>query len=307
MKISHNEFKVSIVILTKNSCDKIEKVLDKIQNQIFGGEVEIIVIDSGSTDETLKILKRYGVELFEIPPKEFHHSRTRNFGASKSKGDYLVFLTSDAIPVNNGWLNSLLKPFVNKDIGATYGRQIAYPGTRKTEMFFYQYFYPVENKILEKKDIKDIKRFYLDNVFISNVCAAIKRDLWDEIKFDEDIINHEDKDFTFKLLNAGYKVFYEPKASVYHSHNYSLLSVFKRRFNDGAAFSAITIHGKSNFLSKGIKYFSEEMRFYIVNRYILWIPYAFLYDILYFLGFLLGSKEQYCPGFIKNKLIYQYG
>lgn len=298
--------KVSIIILAKNSCNRIEDVMKSLHNQIFTDEVEVIAIDSGSTDGTLDIFQKYGAKIYNISPEEFHHSKTRNLGAEIASGNLLVFLTSDAVPVHEKWLINLINPFNKKEIGATYGRQIAYPETKKTEKFFYNYFYPNKAKILKKEDIKNIRKFYLENVFISNVNAAIRKDVWEKIKFNNEIINHEDKDFALKLLKCGHKIYYEPGASVYHSHNYNLWAVFKRRFNDGAAFTSIVDQGKNNFFYKGIIYFIEEMKFFIFKKDIIWIPYAIIYDFLYFLGFQLGSKEKYLPKFIKNKLIYKY-
>lgn len=281
---------VSIIILTKNAGNRFEELMNAIYNQNFDGNFEIVVVDSGSTDNTLEIAEKYNARIFKIKPNEFHHSRTRNFGAEKSYGKVLVYLTQDALPLDNNWLSNLLTPLNDRDVAVVYGRQIAYPNAKPMDKFFYSYFYPNCRKVLTKDDTKDLKKFYLDNVFISNVCSAIRRRVWEKIRFNDKVFMSEDKDFALRVLRAGYKIIYEPKAAVYHSHNYTLVSLFKRRFKDGVAYSYIASHGKDEFISKGLRYFVEEIKFLVNNGYIKWIPYALIYDFVYFLAFQLGKR-----------------
>lgn len=281
---------VSIIILTKNAGNRFEELMNAIYNQNFDGNFEIVVVDSGSTDNTIEIAEKYNARIFKIKPNEFHHSRTRNFGAEKSYGKVLVYLTQDALPLDNNWLSNLLTPLNDRDVAVVYGRQIAYPNAKPMDKFFYSYFYPNCRKVLTKDDTKDLKKFYLDNVFISNVCSAIRRRVWEKIRFNDKVFMSEDKDFALRVLRAGYKIIYEPKAAVYHSHNYTLVSLFKRRFKDGVAYSYIASHGKDEFISKGLRYFVEEIKFLVNNGYIKWIPYALIYDFVYFLAFQLGKR-----------------
>ena len=281
---------VSIIILTKNAGNRFEELMNAIYNQNFDGNFEIVVVDSGSTDNTIEIAEKYNARIFKIKPNEFHHSRTRNFGAEKSYGKVLVYLTQDALPLDNNWLSNLLTPLNDRDVAVVYGRQIAYPNAKPMDKFFYSYFYPNCRKVLTKDDTKDLKKFYLDNVFISNVCSAIRRRVWEKIRFNDKVFMSEDKDFALRVLRAGYKIIYEPKATVYHSHNYTLVSLFKRRFKDGVAYSYIASHGKDEFISKGLRYFVEEIKFLVNNGYIKWIPYALIYDFVYFLAFQLGKR-----------------
>ena len=119
----------------------------------------------------------------------------------------------------------------------------------------------------------------------------MKKEIWEEIKFNDEVNMSEDKDFAFSALKRDFMIFYEPKAAVYHSHDYSLLSLFKRRFKDGEAFSEICLDGKDNFMGSGIKYFKEEINFLAKNGYKKWIPYAMIYGFVNFIGFELGSKR----------------
>jgi rhamnosyltransferase len=132
------------------------------------------------------------------------------------------------------------------------------------------------------------------------VCSAIKREVWVQLKFTNDVPMSEDKDFALKVLKAGYKIVYEPDATVYHSHDYSLTSLFKRRFKDGAAFSNIALEGDNQFLTEGLKFITEEIKFLIRNKHFQLVPYAVLYNFIHFLGFSLGKHEKYMPSFMKN-------
>ncbi len=294
------EINVSIILLIKNGGERLKQLMESLQNQQFEGNVEIIAVDSGSEDESLQILESYDTRIFKIKPEEFHHSRTRNFGAQKSNGQILVYLTQDALPIKQDFLETLISPLEDPDIAVSYGRQIANPDSKKVDVFFYSYFYPDEKKVLKKKLADNPKKFYMDNIYVSDVCSAIKREVWAQLKFTNDVPMSEDKDFALKVLQAGYKIVYEPNATVYHSHDYSLTSLFKRRFKDGAAFSNIALEGESQFLTEGLKFITEEMKFLIRNKDFQLVPYAVLYNFIHFLGFSLGKHEKIMPGFMKN-------
>ncbi|MDI6723942.1 MAG: glycosyltransferase [Methanobacterium sp.] len=296
------ELDISIILLTKDGGSRLEELMKSIRDQKYDGNIEIIAVDSGSKDDTVNILKKYNARVFEISPEDFHHSKTRNLGAQKSNRDILVYLTQDALPLDDYFLANLLKP-LNNNFSVVYGRQIANLDAKKLDVFFYSYFYPEERKILNEKHAENPRKFYMENVFASDVCAAIKRDVWEKIRFDDDVPMSEDKDFALRVLKEGYTILYEPNAAVYHSHDYTLKSLFKRRFKDGAAFASIALEGEGNFMDRGLKYFIEQIEYFIRNKYYSNIPYALLYNFIYFISFFLGNNQRFLPGFIKNSLM----
>lgn len=293
-------FDLSIILLIKNGGKRLELLMERLHEQNFKGTYEIIAIDSGSEDKSIQILNKYKIKVHRIKPEEFHHSRTRNLGAEKARGEILVYITQDALPIDDDFLEKLLTPLNDPKIAVSYGRQIANPDSKDVDIFFYSYFYPDERKVLGKELVKNTKKFYIDHVYVSDVCSAIKRDVWKQLRFTDDIPMAEDKDFGLKVLKSGYKVVYEPKATVYHSHDYSLCSLFKRRFQDGAAFSNIALEGESEFLGRGFKFIIQEIKFLIRKKHFIGLPYALIYNFIYFLGFSLGKHEKYMPGFIKK-------
>lgn len=292
-------FDLSIILLIKNGGRRLELLMESLERQKFSGSFEIIAIDSGSKDGSLEILEKYNTRIFRIKPEEFHHSRTRNLGAEKSKGEVLVYLTQDALPINNDLLEKLVNPLKDPEVAVSYGRQIANPDAADVNKFFYSYFYPDEKKVLSKEVANNPKKFYINYIYVSDVCSAIKKEVWDEVRFTDDVPMSEDKDFALKVLKTGYGIVYEPEATVYHSHDYSLHSLFKRRFQDGSAFSNIALEGESGFFGRGFKFVTEEMKFLVREKNFLGIPYAIIYNFIDFLGFFLGKHEKYIPGFIK--------
>jgi len=288
----------SVIILTKNAGDQFENLMKKLNNQTYQ-DFEVLVIDSGSTDRTLEIAKEYSCKVYRIKPEEFHHSRTRNLGAELAKGDYLVYITQDALPLNNDFLEMLIKPLENDKVAGVYGRQVAYPNAKPMEKFFYSYFYPDKRKIITPKDLRNLAEFYVSHVYISDVCSAMKKEVWKKIKFDENIIMAEDKKWAMDVLRAGYWLVYEPEAVVYHSHNYTIISAFKRRFDDGVAMKQIC--GSGGVASKGISYLISEIK-YLMRNHKIWIPYALIYNLARFAGFALGMRYEYIPNVLRKRM-----
>lgn len=288
----------SIIILTKNAGERFRNLLISLNNQSFR-RFEIVIVDSGSTDDTLDVAKKFGCKIHRIRPEEFHHSRTRNLGAELASGDYLIFITQDAMPLDGQFLESIIISIQQDNVAGVYGRQIAYPDANPIEKFFYNYFYPSERKVISLQDYESLTEFYVSNVFISDVCSAIKKEVWGKIGFDESIIMAEDKKWAIDVLRAGYNLVYEPEAVVYHSHKYSIVSGFKRRFDDGVAMKQICDSGGGT--SKGMDYLVNEMR-YLLRRHKKWVPYALVYDFARFAGFGLGRNYKRIPGPLRRRV-----
>lgn len=292
---------VSVVIPTKNAGSDFHNVLQRIRDQNFP-EIEIVVIDSGSTDGTVDIAKDKADKIVEIPPEKFHHGQTRNQGAEHSSGDIIVFTVQDAIPMDSEWLPELVRPISDGSADVTYGNQVAYPDAKPPDKFFYEYFYPDEPVGLGKGDTADKASFYLDNVFLSDVSSAILRDVWENIRFRDSVDMSEDKDFAYRAASAGHTIRYCPEAKVYHSHNYTLRSLFSRRYKDGKAFSDIATNDSSSFISEGIKYVCSEYSYLIRSSAVHWIPYTLLYDLVYFISFIIGQNHDQVPTALDQRL-----
>jgi len=212
--------KISIILVTKNAGKQFAELLSKLHQQ-EPKPLEIIVIDSGSTDGTVEIASKNGCKMYEIPPQEFHHGKTRNYGASLALGDCVVFLSQDVAPVNNFLLYKLTLPLEENQVAGVYGRQIAYPDADPIEKFFYLHFYAHAGTIrLTKADCENKNLFYVKYAFTSDACAALRKSVWEQFKFSETVLMAEDKQWALDVLTAGYTLIYEPTAEVFHSHSY---------------------------------------------------------------------------------------
>jgi glycosyltransferase involved in cell wall biosynthesis len=213
---------VSIIIPAKNEEENIGKCLEAIYNQETGYRFEVIVIDSGSSDQTMDIVRRYSaVQLVEIQPGEFGHGKTRNLGTEVSKGDYIVFLNADAIPVDKYWLNPLIAPLTkDKKTAGVYSRHIPKDGC-------YLYMARDIHNSMPGKSMVRSKANAFDFMIFSTVSCALPRDIWSKYPFKDDIIIAEDQEWAGRVLDQGLKIVYEPTSRVYHSHNYTPHQLFE--------------------------------------------------------------------------------
>jgi rhamnosyltransferase len=289
---------VSILIPTKNAGGDFQDTLEAIYAQKYPGEFEVIIVDSGSIDNTLAIAENYSTKVHRIKPEDFSHGKTRNLAASLATSDYLVFLTQDAVPATDRWLSNLIRNFKDSKVAGVYGRQIPRKGTKPMECFFLNTWYPLSRMV------KGAGRGKLDmsTIFFSNANSAIRKEIWEKYPFDNTLIMSEDQEWAKKVLLAGYKIIYDPEAAVYHSHNYSLKTVFRRYFDSGVSLNQFAGKEYSSFTSEGLAYTKDEMRFLITHGYIKWLPYTILYDLAKFFGVSLGKREKYLPLALKRRL-----
>jgi len=279
----------SLIILTRNGGEHFPGLLESIYSQKYGGDFEVIMIDSGSTDGTLQAAAGYPVRLLQIDPRQFHHGRTRNLGAGMALGKYLVFITQDALPLNDRWLQRLTDSFADPLTDMVIGRQIPWDDVGPPEKFFYFYYFPDFRLVLKQGSSAD----YRGNMFISNANSALKREVWQRLNFSEDMFMAEDKELARRILAGGGSIVYEPQAAVRHSHDHGLAETFKRQLDFGFAArrGAASIPGsEASSLERMLGYLGAEIRFLSSNNWTPWIPYSIIYEIYRYLGFFLGKS-----------------
>lgn len=290
------EIEASVLILTKNAGMKFGKVLEKVFSQKKSG-FEVIVVDSGSKDETLDICSKFPVKLYIIKEEEFGHGKTRNFAAEKAKGEYLVYLTQDAVPKSDLWLWNLIHNF-SGDTAGVYGRQVAKNDSGILEEFFYKKKYREEKIEWNNSNWKE------EDIVFSNANCAIKKKVFEKNRFSEKTIVSEDYEWAFRVLKKGYDIVYEPKAEVFHSHKYGVIKAFKRYFDIGYSYSQIyKNYNSKRFFGSGTKFLKEELEFISSREKYLVIPYALLHGFAKFLGLSVGRKaEKLLPRFVCKAL-----
>ncbi len=215
--------RVSVVIPVKDGERYLEELLRALEHE---GVEETLVIDSGSRDRSLEIVRAAGVELLEIEPGEYGHGRTRNLGAERTSGDLVCFLTQDATPCP-GWLDAYREAFaLDERVGAAYGPHLPRPDTspmiaRELTEFFASF----------SADGQPVVQRAGGQTFLSNVNACYARVCWQEIRF-RDVAYSEDQAFGADLLDAGWSKVYHPGAAVLHAHDYGALEFMRRYFDE---------------------------------------------------------------------------
>lgn len=235
--------KASVVIPVKNGGALLERVLAAVTGQRAPWPYEILVIDSGSTDDSVEIVRSFDrVRLHTIDPEEFGHGRTRNLGASLTRGEYIAYLTQDALPADTNWLCELVQAMeADPDIAGAFGRHLPYPGSSPlTARELLEHFagFGAVNTVYR---IEDPQRYRQDQGyrqwlhFFSNNNACLRRSVWERIPF-PDVDFAEDQLWAKAVLEAGYAKVYVPRACVYHSHDFGVVETFRRAFDEGRAF-----------------------------------------------------------------------
>jgi rhamnosyltransferase len=199
-------------------------LLDKLFVQETNFDYEILVIDSGSTDGTVELARRYGVPVHQLPWEEFDHGATRDLGVSLSSGEYVALIVQDAVPIDERWLAAMVEDLDRDELVAgVYGRQIPHPesspltrvlvndgvtaGLESREQFagapkLYRALPPTARRMLASFD---------------NVSSCLRRSVWEEFPFGHTSFG-EDLRWGKKVVEAGYKLVYEPRSAVFHSH-----------------------------------------------------------------------------------------
>lgn len=218
---------VSVIIRTLNEEKYLPELLQGIHDQQSKSfDVETIVVDSGSTDSTVSIARKFGAKVICITKNDFTFGRSLNIGCEKSNGSFLVFVSGHCVPVGSEWLEALVQPLLSGS-AYTYGRQVARDTTKFSEEMLFQKYFPKNYSA------------HPHGIFCNNANAALKRELWASFKFDESLPGCEDLHLANQIVTAGLQVKYVPDAPVYHVHNETWDQVRKRYQREAIAIASI--------------------------------------------------------------------
>ncbi|MDX9856069.1 MAG: glycosyltransferase [Candidatus Moranbacteria bacterium] len=229
---------VSIIILSYNGLsDHLEETLRAVFGQKTGFLYEVMVIDSGSTDGTVDFLKKQdSIKLHEISNSEFGHGKTRQMGAGLSSGKYVVYLTQDATPQDDRWLENLVKKLASKDEIVAVSSRIL-PRLEASPLRKYNVLREwcagekgfeiegIRGSVLSPSELKEKAKMH-------DISSAYKKDFLLEYGFD-DVSFGEDVLIAKKILENGYSIAFEPQSTVFHSHNYGISETYRRNVIDG--------------------------------------------------------------------------
>jgi rhamnosyltransferase len=293
---------VAVVIPTLNGGETFLRVLTGLRGQSLAPQT-LLVIDSGSVDNTVPQALASGARVHKIRAMEFNHGATRELGRHLIRADYYLFMTQDAVPVNIRLVENLVQPLtVNPEIGLAYGRQLPGPDASPLEAFNRRFNYPAAPQLKRKAD-----RVHLGvkTVFCSNTCAAYRPEALEAVDGFAPVIMCEDQHVAARMLEAGYSIYYAADALVIHSHDYSLTDEFKRYFDLGVFFGSherwIVDHFGTTS-GEGYRLFREARRFLRSTGKAHLIPQLVLRLLIKGLGYQLGSREKLLPISLKSRL-----
>ena len=222
----------SIVIRAYNEEKHIGRLLDGIMQQTVK-DVQIILVDSGSTDATMAIARRYPVEVVTIRPQEFTFGRSLNLGISHARAEVVVMASAHVYPVYPDWLERLLEPFEDPQVAVVYGKQRGAASTHFSEHQIFRQWFPDRSNPRQATP------------FSNNANAAIRRELWEQHPYDETLPGLEDLAWARWAQEQGYAVAYSSEAEIIHVHNETWSGIYNRYRREGMAFK--TIYPQENF------------------------------------------------------------
>jgi rhamnosyltransferase len=298
--------KLGLLVPTYNAGKLWRRWLDALANQTCKPEW-CLVIDSGSADNTAEWARLAGLDVHVISARQFNHGGTRQLGANMLvDAEIIIFLTQDAILADENSLAYLVSVFRDKSIGAAYGRQLPHAESKALGAHARIYNYPSQSQV---KTLADVPRLGIKTPFMSNSFAAYRREALEAVEgFPSDIILAEDMVVAARMLMRGWHVAYCAEATVYHSHDYSMLEEFRRYFDTGV------LHAREKWLletfgnaeGSGKGFVLSELGY--LAKHAPWlIPSALMRTGVKYLGYRLGRNEAILPAAVKPYLSMNRG
>lgn len=224
----------SIIIRAYNESQHIGRLLEGVRQQTVK-DVEVILVDSGSTDSTVTIAESFSAKIVHIPSAEFTFGRSLNLGIKSASRELIVIASAHVYPVYPDWLEKLLEPFQDNQVALAYGKQRGYEGSKYSEHQIFHQWYP------ETGSHDQI------TAFCNNANAAIRKSLWEKHNYDESLTGLEDLELAKWAKGEKYKITYVAEAEITHIHNETPRGVYNRYRREAMALRRIYPEAHFNF------------------------------------------------------------
>ena len=280
--------KIDVLIPVYKPDKSFDTVISRLLNQkIKVNKIIIINTVDHKSGELKNIWNSDKILIKNIQKSEFNHGLTRNYGMTLSDADYVMCMTQDAIPADRHLIDQLIKVFENEDVIVAYAKQIPRKDCKYVERYTRAFNYPDED-IVKTRD--SIDTMGIKAIFCSDVCAMYDRNKYFEIGGFRKADFNEDMLFAYDAITSGKKVYYESKASVIHSHNYSYRQQFFRNIEIGKSQKEFQdVFGSLKSENEGIRMVKNGIKYFIKNKKAYLIPDFILYSGFKFAGFKIGK------------------
>ena len=292
---SMENIKVDVIIPVYHPGKEFSVLLERLTEQTAVIH-RIIAMNTEENYWNKELEQKYPLlEVHHLKKSEFDHGGTRAWAAELSDAEIMVFMTQDAVPADRNLIENLVKALEKeKMIAAAYARQLPNEMCSFAERYTRSFNYPEKSYVRTQRDLSlyGIKTF-----FCSNVCAAYKKEFYQELGgFVRKTIFNEDMIYAGKLIQMGYGIAYAADAKVIHSHNYSCMQQFRRNFDLGVSqaehpeiFAGVPSEGE------GIKLVKKTINYLIQKRKIWLIPGVILQSGCKYAGYLSGKNYRKLP------------
>ena len=305
-----NQCTIDIIIPLYRPDKKFEKLLEKLVMQtVTPNKIILLNTECFPDYSTVEIKERVEqlfhktkvlgskeveVKIVTIDKEEFDHGGTRAYGSTLSDADFMLYMTQDAIPKDFMLIENLIEPFKNPDVAVVYGKQEANQESSLLEQYTRIFNYPSEDRLKTKKDKEELG---IKTYFCSNVCAAYRKTMYEELGgFVKHTIFNEDMIFAANAIESDYAIYYASQAKVIHSHEYTLMQQLRRNFDLGVSqreykevFSNVSSEKEGlKLVKKAVGYLLDQKKYIELFQFIMESGFKYI-------GFFLGKRYNYLP------------
>lgn len=276
---------LSVIIPVKNGSSTLASCLESIVLQKCNFPLEILIIDSGSSDSSIEIAESYGARVLRIKSSDFNHGLTRNYGISEAAGNFLFFTVQDAKLSDDSILQKMMDWFLYDDIMGVCGHQAVPHDLDKNPLLWFKRF---------TEPVPEVRKLSLGDPMPSyswdNVCSMYRKVAFDLLPFEE-IDTCEDWIWAYNALNRGWKIVYDPSLVIYHYHHRTFLYTLKTEYGVNYILNKhINLNPKwPGWLLKNIKavYHLTLNKSLNVSEKFYWISYNLISNTAHCLAFLI--------------------
>jgi rhamnosyltransferase len=295
-------YKTRIIVPTRNGGGRWREAAVALRDAVPDPAM-VAVVDSSSTDGSDVFARSLGFEVERIDPATFNHGRSRQEAVDRfcESGEFVVFLTHDAVIEGPQSFTLLLETFSNQRVGAAYGRQLPHSDASLFGSHSASFLYP---PISETRTLADVSRYRIRTAYISNSFAAYRMTALRECGgFPSALILGEDTHVALQMLLAGWSLTYCAEALVRHSHDYSVAQDMQRYFDVGVLHAQLPqlLQKLGEPEGDGLRFVTSELRY--MGRTAPWLlPEVVIRNAAKYLGYRLGRVYRRLPNSLRRRL-----